>query len=55
MERTTGSISVYVVSAYKGGKRISCRLIYSARHTNKILRAVAGSFYDLPCPINLNM
>ena len=30
-------------------------MIYSSRRTNKVLRAVAGSFYDLPCPINLNI
>nr|YP_009431980.1 cytochrome b [Donax vittatus]ATA66429.1 cytochrome b [Donax vittatus] len=28
---------------------------YSPRHSNPILRLAAGSFYDLPCPINLSM
>nr|YP_006576415.1 cytochrome b [Semele scabra]AEV94309.1 cytochrome b [Semele scabra] len=28
---------------------------YIPRYNNKILRLVSGSFYDLPCPINLNV
>lgn len=30
-------------------------MIYAPRYSNKILRLVAGRFYDLPCPINLNI
>nr|YP_009642903.1 cytochrome b [Gari elongata]QCQ20467.1 cytochrome b [Gari elongata] len=30
-------------------------MMYAPRRNNMVLRAMAGSFYDLPCPINLNM